>query len=646
MRSSAGLWSTIGTPFHMLNLRPHPVALAATIFAGGLSLIGEEQPMERPDTGPRGDRAQVIARVDQISERLRGMEWTPGLVSALSGLGTVACRNDQELGTRVFEKAYSVAAGIDFDLSEESSIQVLSSLASAATRCHPEFGFRSPADRGDSPELKPQASLLAAQANLRADPQAAASSFRDAAENFSDLQANDQLAFVSGLIRLRRELASEADAGFQHALLEVVSSGSVADLFALGNYIFGPAAKEPSSIAFKTMTLAEGKMYAFPQTRPGIPSGLASLYVASSSEMLFRKAASGPENAIAFGLTKQLADWAQSNAPHQSAILASLLAAQRARLGQGTGPGKMEARLRVFSGPLHTPLEERLESARDEPAKARIRFEEAANRILRGELEGMRELVADLEDDIRGTLLDILDLKRTSVAIAQGDLESARLSLATLSDDLHVVLAALELASAYWHRPENDGGRSDEAVSAAAEAIQLATAATARVPEHIRPHLRLGIARVLALTERFEESILTFELAVHEFNAARKSEERTDGALSVTVSEGGDVIAHVTRGERVRQIRLLPPRALRATFGEVIRQLSTSPEPDLDHLEGIVARAVDPRLRALGLATVAEGHLSGLARAGLGLQGKRAVERRTDPGLHEATWTGDQETPD
>ena len=630
----------------MPRLRPSPIALGAILFAGGLHLNGQEQPAERADSGSRGDRAQAIARVDRISERLRGMEWTPGVVSALSELGTVACRHDQELGIRVFERAYSVAAGIDFDLSEESSIDVLSGLASGATRCHPEFEFRSPTDRGDSSELEPQASLHAAQASLGADPEAAAGLFQSAAEAFSDLQADDQLAFVTGLMILRRKQASEADAAFQHALLEAASSGSVADLFALGNYIFGPPAEEPSSIAFKTMTFSEGKIYAFPQTRPGIPSGLANLYLASSREMLFRKAGSGPESAIAFGLTKQLADWAQSNAPHQSASLASLLAAQRAQLAQGRDPSGLEARLRSFSGPLHTPLEELLESVPDEAAKARVRFEHAASLIGRGDLEGAREVATDLEDEIRRPMLDIIDLKRISAAIAQGDLEAARLGLATLSDDLHVVLAALELASAYWNQSGNAGDRSDENVTAAAEAIELASAATARVPEHVRPALRLAIARSLAVTGRFEESILTLELAVYEFNADQESEERTDGAHSVSVSEGGDVVAHVTRGKQVRQIRLLPRRAARATLDEVIRQLSRSQEPDLDRLEGVVARAVDPRLRALGLAAVAEGYLSHSFHTVHRSLRKRVAERRTDLGQEAAASTRDQETPD
>ena len=75
------------------------------------------------------------------------MPWTPGIAGALSRLGSVACQYDQELGIRILEKGYSVAAGLDLDLGKESSIHVPSELAAEASKCQPEFGFRSPIDR-------------------------------------------------------------------------------------------------------------------------------------------------------------------------------------------------------------------------------------------------------------------------------------------------------------------------------------------------------------------------------------------------------------------------------------------------------------------------------------------------------------------
>ena len=63
---------------------------------------------------------------------------------------------------------------------------------------------------------------------------------QNVAENFSSLEEHQQFALVSSLLQVRHELPSEADAVFERASLKVAWSGSIEDLFSLGNYIFGP----------------------------------------------------------------------------------------------------------------------------------------------------------------------------------------------------------------------------------------------------------------------------------------------------------------------------------------------------------------------------------------------------------------------
>ena len=149
--------------------------------------------------------------MDQLSERLRGMRWSPEAASALSGLGSVACRYDQELDVRVFTKGYSVAAGLEFDLSEESSVYVLSKLAAEALKCQPELGFRSPIDPKELSEIE----TLAA---VETSPNSAVGFARNVAENFSGLEEQEQFTIVSTLLRLRQQRPSEADAVFQRTL--------------------------------------------------------------------------------------------------------------------------------------------------------------------------------------------------------------------------------------------------------------------------------------------------------------------------------------------------------------------------------------------------------------------------------------------
>ena len=186
----------------MHSLRPAPIALAAVMFAGGLHLNGQDEPSEHPDSEHTVCQAQAIDRVDKLSELLLGMPRTPAVVNTLSRLGNVACRHDKDLGIRVFEKAYSVAAGLNFDLSEESSVILLSTLVSRASNCHPEFGVRSPTGREDLPKLQPRARLSTTWDAVRTNPAAASRFAHDVAETFSDLNTWGQHSFVSALTSL------------------------------------------------------------------------------------------------------------------------------------------------------------------------------------------------------------------------------------------------------------------------------------------------------------------------------------------------------------------------------------------------------------------------------------------------------------
>ena len=595
----------------MHQLRSGSFGIAALVFAGNLHLGGQAQPADPPEREYTNEQEEAIERVDQLSERLRGMPWTGGVVSALSRLGTAACQHDKDLGIRVFERAYWVAAGTDFDLNEESSILVLSTLAQAASRCHPEFKLRSPTGHGEVPKPKAWTSLRATLSAARTNPAAAVGFARDLAESYSDLDNFGQLALVSTLTRLRQERPAEADAVFRHALLNVATAGSVPGLFTLGNYVFGPRGIEPGSDAVTvTPFLSEGNVYGFSETRPGIPEKLANLYLASSTEILARKAVLRGDGLLAFGLTRQLASWSETHAPTQAPILAGLLGVQRERLEQDQRMPTLEARVQSFSGRPSGGLEEEIESAPDEPTKNRLRFDLASARIREGDLDGAREVVAELEDEIRGPLLDVIALAEVGESIREGDLEAARLGLSTLSDQLHLALAALSLSSAHWDLADGSGNRFDQDRQAALEAIHLANGVTAQIPEHIRPNLRLAIAGGLALTCEFEEAMAALELAVQEFNTAREREAGRDGALSVSVSATGRVLATITRGGRSNVFSLLPSPERITNFPGVVLQFSTSPEPNFDRLEGIVTRTIDPRFRIGGLVAIAEGTLT------------------------------------
>ena len=601
----------------MNGLRTAPISIATVVLAGGLHLNGQEQPSVQPDSEYTAEQVQAVDRVDQLSALLLEMPRTPVVINALSHLGHIACRNDRDLGVRVFEKAYAVSAGMALDVDEESSLRLLSTLVSRASNCHPEFSGRSPTGREGSPGLRAQAGLSATWEAVRTNPAAAAGFAHDVAESLPDLDARGHQSFAGALMRLRRERPAEADAVFRHALRKVTESGSVAELFTLGNYVFGPGENPvgPSAVQFLE-AVGEGTVFGFSATRPGIPDELASLYIASSGAALARLGALGQADVLAFGLTKQLESWAKSHAPHQVPALSSLLGDQQARLDQAQSlSGQTERLRRRLSGTPLPSLEERIESASDEPTKARLRFYSAYLKITNGHLEEAREVVAELEDEIRPPLLDLIALKEVQEMIGEGDLEAARLGLSTLNDKLHLVLAALSLASAHWNRSDESGNRLEEDAQAAADAIQLAGSATAQVPDEIRAKVRVGIAGALALTGRIEASLASLELALQEFNAVQNADKSPDELLAVTVSDSGGVYATVTRDNLPRySFNLLQRLEPISNFAGTVLLHSESPEPDFDRLDGIVARAVDPGMRTSGLVAIAEGALASAFR--------------------------------
>ena len=252
--------------------------------------------------------------------------------------------------------------------------------------CHPDFVHQSLTRSGDSSRLNAQASLYATLDAVRTDPSAAGGFAMSVAESLSDLDAQGKHLFAKALISLRQQQPSATDAVFQHVLRKVVASGSVPDLFALGNYIFGPTKEEGiGSQGILVSSVPGGRIYAFSEARPGVPSELASVYIASASEIFAGKGASEDENAVAFALTKQLESWARSNAPEQTPILKSLLSEQRARMAQDEGQSALEDRLQRISRPFFGSAEERFESAPDEATKAGLRFYLVALRIKTGD---------------------------------------------------------------------------------------------------------------------------------------------------------------------------------------------------------------------------------------------------------------------
>ena len=370
-------------------------ALAATLLIG-LPQARSQAPTDgSSDSDYTAEQSEAIDRFDEMVGRLQAMRWGPEVVEALSTLGATACQYNQEIGVRAFETAYSVVAGLDFDSDDRWSVHALSQLATAAPRCEPSFLDRPLTRNIPAPELRAKGLLNATWKSLETDPHEAARFAQGVADHVPTLRGAGDVLFVRGLRKLRLQLPAEADRLFRDSLSSVAATGTIRDLFTLGNYVLC-AIPERTDIPEVVTTLPDGSSsaYLLSAVRPEIPNELVGQYVATAIEMLLTRGTPATHDAESIALALQLASWAKTNAPEQSSTLSSLLGTQTD--SPGIRRQLTEYREIIERSALSQRLEEELESTVDEGRKSRARFELCMNRIAEGSFSQAEDLLDDL----------------------------------------------------------------------------------------------------------------------------------------------------------------------------------------------------------------------------------------------------------
>ena len=585
--------------------------LAAALLMWSPYAQGQESDSDDSDRACTDEQSDAIDRVDELMGQLQAMPWGPDVVSSIAALGATACNYDQELGVRVFETAYSVVAESDFDLEDEWAMDTLSRLATAASRCEPSFRDRAVIRDVPAPELRAREHLDAIFENVETDPDEAAKFAHGVASQVHALPGQSQLAFLEGLWKLRKQLPADADRIFRDALSVAAKSGTTADLYTLGNYVFGPDATGAGAVA--EMPLAEGTAYLFSEVRPGFPNELATQYVGTATDIFLKRGTPIGQDAESFALATQLAWWAETNAPELASALESLLASQTDSIANRSHLAELRELLvpvPVEGGDFLSSLESEIESAVDERTKSSLRFMLCINRIRLGELSRAEKLLGHMRPGVRRVLRNIIELKRTTEAIANDNLDDATARVAGLKDSLHQVLGALTLASAYWAKSRDAENGSAEDRDAADRALKVATGTAEMVPENVRPHARIAVAAVLARCDQPEDALHLLELGLQELNTDRPHEETEESVLSIRPYLSGGFTAEITHDGDTRELGLRPPSLRGANFETAIYHLSLSPEIDLDQLHATASKAIDVRLRAEGLVAIAQGALS------------------------------------
>lgn len=563
---------------------------------------------QTPESDSTDEQLDAIHRVDQLVGRLQAMPWGPEVVNGLARLGDTACRYNQELGVRVFETAYSVAAGLDLDLKEEASLHVLSRLASAALRCHPIFRDRPLAvdAAGDDFEsdLSANASLRAALASVATNPNEAAKFALGAASQIHILDRYEQMAFVSALGQLRQQQPVDADEIFQRALLNAALSGTTEDLFTLGNYVFGPKGATADEVAMVALT-DDRMVYDFSELRTGISTNTATQYVRIATETIRALSLDSESSALAV----QLASWAEKNAPEHAPILDELLNAQL-RSHEALMSELHEKLQPSTLADAAITLEAQLASAIDEKTKSRLSFELCAIYIRQKNFRRAEELIENLRRELRRPVRNIIDFKLAIMMIEGDTLDIAAIKVAGLKDSSHKVLAALSLAAAYWERSREDGLGSLEDQDSTARLLQVALSAAEAVPAPLRPEVRISVANILAMCDQLESALHMIEVAMQELNTDRSYEDLDRSVSFITYYGDGGFRTGITDNDQVRYFDLVPPNLRGYNFEKSIATIAMSPDMDLDRLESIMDRSVNENLRIGGLVAVASGVMS------------------------------------
>ena len=585
--------------------------LAAALLMWPPNTQGQEPDSDDPDRQYTEEQSAAIDRVDQLMVRLQAIPWGPDVVSSIATLGDTACKHDRELGIRVFTVAYSVVAESDFDLEDEWTMDTLASVAAAASRCDPSFHDRALKPGVERSELLAREHLHELLENAETNPDEAAKFAGGVASQVHTLFEYDQHAFVGGLWKLRKQLPTRADGLFRDALSVASTAGTTSDLYRLGNYVFGPDSSGDGAIA--QTFLGGDTAYLFSEVRPGFPDELAEFYVGAVTDFLLERGTPIGQDAESFALATQLAWWAEANTPEFSSALESLIASQANSLANPSELAEFRGLLvpdPVEDGDWLSSLEAEIEAAVDERAKSRLRFMLCINRIRLGELSRAEPLLDHMKPKVRRVLRDIIELKRSMEAIANDNLDDAAARVAGLKDSLHQVLGALTLASTYWARSRDSENGSGEDRDAADRALKVATGAVEIVPEYVRSYARIAVAAILAECDQPEVALHQLELGLQELNRDRPQEETEESVLSFRPSLSGGFVAEITHDGDTRELGL-DPRGLRgANFEMAIYRLSLSPRIDLDQLDATASKAIDARLRAEGLAAIAQGALS------------------------------------
>lgn len=544
----------------------------------------------------------ALLRVDSLSAEFLAMDSQATSVRALAHLGDVSCRYDKARGESILLSAYRRLIGSDKDeLSPRSRARLYPFVATRLSSCSEELADRIEAEfHGQDDSFDLSKSLDAARAGVSVDPTVAARLMGGVADRVSLLSDRQARTFVGVINDLRPTASAAADELFARALDQAIGTASVGAVFALGNYVLGPANQAGGGIVVMPLP-GGGTAYVLNTVRPEAADELLPRYLNAASAVLAAPASQSGDPSMRYLLgaqVSQLSSGIEPMYPGQLEFALQSAADELHRLGE---LGSMSQRLVSTTGDYYARLEDRLDNAKYLKRRSEVLLHLFAYRILDQDFEAARSLIDRLPAHDRGPFDDIVTFKQAIAGLAT----SAEIEAATAvspSSGLHRALFDLEVRS-LSQRTETGLGRP---LDARPPSIAIDT-----LPARLRAPLVIMQAQADLNGGAEPRDAYTAGLqAVLDLNVGHDEKPIDDrGERSSTLDFTANGFIQILRaGVTTRVFRLVAPHAPKPSLPELVAALAAAGIRS-DELIALVDPLIDEHLRATCMASTMEGDL-------------------------------------
>jgi hypothetical protein len=573
------------------------VLLATAALTHSVRLLAEDRTEAQQD---------ALNNAMTLASEFEGLDDLATSILSLSTLGGTVCTYDRPSGTQILARAHEA---LQRPRESKAPPRLQGEVLAQASRCNQQLAEQIRSDIA-STEHGTDASLAAARKHLADDPTLAADMMQSVADSFPSLSEAGVNRFLSSLSELRYTSETTADQLFSRSLQRSAAIGSLTDVFALGNYLFGPT--ETAGNAIGIMPLADGTAYVFNAMRPDANPALISTYLDTAARILNAPFDPDQQLALRYALSSQLLNLSSQYAPQFSQTIDLAVQSDSTALTTLGRFQNLSARLGSLNSTYFRKLESELQSTASSDRRAELVLILFASRIYERKYDDLGDLLNYLEPKSRSLLTTLVEFYRTLSTLTDAESQEAL----TLSDafppGVHRLLLDLEiLALSLRGRPPDR--RHDLYVNETflADLFFRVTATLDTVPISVRPNLRAIYAQSLLMVGERDQAYRSAQQVVLDFNASRQQETRVNRSkaepLRLTATDNA-LIETITLGSAMRSFRLDAPTAPSGHIPALVAALAAS-RVSYQDMAALIDPIVDDSTRSLCEAAAIDAEL-------------------------------------